>query len=123
MVFCSASAWQWLKNQNRDCYAAEFVCKMNLQKKEDKHFHFSIEKEYSLILNAYKKITGYNTLLERNKIIDNSIRFRNPFTDILNIAQAELLNRYKHSDKSDIQLDNAIFVSINHIAAAMQTTG
>ena len=91
--------------------------------KEDTDFHFSIEKEYSLILNAYKKITGYNTLLERNKIIDNSIRFRNPFTDILNIAQVELLHRYKHSYKSDIQLDNAIFVSINHIAAAMQTTG
>ena len=86
-------------------------------------FHSQIEKEYSLILNAYKKITGYNTLLERNKIIDNSIQFRNPFTDILSIAQVELLNRYKNSDKNDIQLDNAIFVSINHIAAAMQTTG
>ena len=91
--------------------------------KKDKAFHSLIEKEYFLILNAYKKITGYKTLLERNKIIDNSIRFRNPFTDILNIAQVELLNRYKNSDKNDMQLDNAIFGSINHIAAAMQTTG
>ena len=91
--------------------------------KKDKAFHSLIEKEYFLILNAYKKITGHKTLLERNKIIDNSIRFRNPFTDILNIAQVELLNRYKNSDKNDMQLDNAIFGSINHIAAAMQTTG
>ena len=91
--------------------------------KKDRDFHFLIEEEYNLILNAYKKITKYETLLERNEIIGNSIQFRNPFTDILNIAQAELLKRYKHSNKSDIQFDNAIFVSINHIAAAMQTTG
>ena len=91
--------------------------------KKDRDFHFLIEKEYNLILDAYKKITEYETLLERNKIIGNSIQFRNPFTDILNIAQAELLKRYKYLNKSDIHLDNAIFVSINHIAAAMQTTG
>ena len=94
-----------------------------VKSEKDIAFHSQIEKEYTLILNAYKKITGYSTLLERNKIIDNSIRFRNPFTDILSIAQVELLNRYKNSDKNDMQLDNAIFVSINHIAAAMQTTG
>jgi phosphoenolpyruvate carboxylase len=75
------------------------------------------------LLNAYKKITGYDTLLERNKIIDSSIRFRNPFTDILNCAQAELLDRYRSVNEKNVELDNAIFLSINHIAAAMQTTG
>ena len=90
---------------------------------EDLSFHLTIEKEFERTLYAYKKITGYNSLLERNKVIDSSINFRNPFTDILNFAQAELLNRYRQSNKKDSKLDNAIFVSINHIAAAMQTTG
>ena len=90
---------------------------------EDLSFHSTIEKEFECTLYAYKKITGYNSLLERNKVIDSSINFRNPFTDILNFAQAELLSRYRESNKKDSKLDNAIFISINHIAAAMQTTG
>ena len=90
---------------------------------EDLSFHSTIEKEFERTLYAYKKITGYNSLLERNKVIDSSINFRNPFTDILNFAQAELLSRYRSSNKKDSKLDNAIFISINHIAAAMQTTG
>ena len=90
---------------------------------EDLSFHLAIEKEFERTLYAYKKITGYNSLLERNKVIDSSINFRNPFTDILNFAQAELLSRYRASNKKDRKLDNAIFISINHIAAAMQTTG
>ena len=90
---------------------------------KDLSFHSKIEKEFALTLYAYKKITGFNSLLERNKVIDNSINFRNPFTDILNFAQAELLSRYRKSDKKDSNLDNAIYISINHIAAAMQTTG
>ncbi len=63
--------------------------------KEEISFHKAVEIEFNLLLNAYKKITGYETLLERNKIIDSSIRFRNPFTDILNCAQSELLERYR----------------------------
>ena len=90
---------------------------------KDLSFHSKIEKEFALTLYAYRKITGFNSLLERNKVIDNSINFRNPFTDILNFAQAELLTSYRKSDKKDSNLDNAIYVSINHIAAAMQTTG
>ncbi len=91
--------------------------------KEEISFHNAVESEFNLLLNAYKKITGYDTLLERNKIIDSSIRFRNPFTDILNCAQSELLNRYRSVNEKNVELDNAIFLSINHIAAAMQTTG
>ena len=91
--------------------------------KEEIAFHNTVESEFMLLLSAYKKITGYETLLERNKIIDSSIRFRNPFTDILNCAQAELLDRYRSLNEKNVELDNAIFLSINHIAAAMQTTG
>ena len=90
---------------------------------QEREFCKLIEEDYNLAVSSYKKITGYNSLLERNKVIDSSINFRNPFTDILNFTQAELLSRYRASNKKDSKLDNAIFISINHIAAAMQTTG
>ena len=74
-------------------------------------------------LKAYRTISGYDSLLERNRIISNSIDFRNPLTDLLNYAQVELINRSRNSEKEDPELDSAIFSSINNIAAAMQTTG
>jgi len=91
--------------------------------KNEKNFHKVIEGEFSLALNAYKTISGYNYLLERNSIISNSIDFRNPLTDLLNYAQVELINRSRNSEIIDPKLESAIFSSINNIAAAMQTTG
>ena len=91
--------------------------------KNEKNFHKIIRDEFSLALEAYKTISGYDSLLERNRIISNSIDFRNPLTDLLNYAQVELINRSRNSEKEDPELDGAIFSSINNIAAAMQTTG
>ena len=91
--------------------------------KSEKQFHQVVQNEYELCFNAYKKITGYQILLERNKVISSLINFRNPITDLLSYVQVELLNRHKKHIDRGVDLDNAIFMSINHIAAAMQTTG
>jgi phosphoenolpyruvate carboxylase len=50
---------------------------------------------------------------------------RNPYTDVLNLIQVELLRRYAHaaSDSERDTLRMLIFQSINGIAAAMQATG
>ena len=86
-------------------------------------FMIQFLKDSILAINAYKKITGYNSPLERNKIISSSILFRNPFTDLLNYGQIELLKRYKKLKTKDENLDKIIFSSISHLAAAMQTSG
>ena len=92
--------------------------------KKEKVFHRIILKEYQLCLNAYKNITGYANLLDRNHVISNSIAFRNPFADLLNIIQVLLLRRRRENrDRLNQDLDRSIFMSINAIAAAMQTTG
>ena len=68
--------------------------------------------------------TQIENLLDRNPVISNSIAFRNPFTDLLNIIQVILLRRQmENKDLTDHDLDKSIFMSINAIAAAMQTTG
>ncbi|MBD3290284.1 phosphoenolpyruvate carboxylase, partial [candidate division KSB1 bacterium] len=54
----------------------------------------------------------------------NTIRFRNPYTDVLNLLQVELLRRYRQSkDNEDEATRYALYLSINGIAAAMQSTG
>ncbi len=90
---------------------------------QERSFCKLIEKDYYLAMNSYKKITGYNFLLERNKVISSSIKYRNPLTDLLNYAQIELLQRYQNSKDQNNDLDIIIFSSINHLAAAMQTSG
>jgi phosphoenolpyruvate carboxylase len=46
---------------------------------------------------------------------------RNPYTDVLNLLQIELLRRMTEGD--DPELRRSLFLSINGIAAAMQSTG
>ena len=87
------------------------------------HFIKSIEVDYRLAMKAYEKITGYNYPLERNKVISSSINYRNPFTDLLNYSQIELLKRHQSLDQQTKESEAIIFSSINHLAAAMQTSG
>jgi phosphoenolpyruvate carboxylase len=93
--------------------------------------HGSEDKFNDLIANDYKKaeeailkITDQKHVLDNSKVIFNSIRFRNPFTYPLNLMQVELLNRWKEKGGTEEEtLRNALFLSINGIAAAMQSTG
>ena len=100
------------------------ISELYAKTKNEKAFHTILMKEYHLCLNAYKNVSGYANLLDRNPVISNSIAFRNPFTDLLNIIQVLLLRRRReNNDQVNQDLDRSIFMSINAIAAAMQTTG
>ena len=50
-----------------------------------------------------------------------TIRYRNPATDVLNVAQVELMRRWRET--GDDATRDALFLSLNAIAAAMQSTG
>ena len=82
-----------------------------------------MENEFEKIMHAYQKLSGNKTLLERNSVIENSIRFRNSEADVLNLIQVELLKRWKLYNNGDERLRQSILLSINGNAASMQTTG
>ncbi len=71
---------------------------------------------------ALLDITGRDDLLEGDPVIRKSIRLRNPYTDVLNLLQVELLERARADSSSD-RLREALFLSVNGVAAAMQSTG
>ena len=85
-------------------------------------FNDAIADDFQQAREAILDITGQDAILENSRVILNSIHFRNPFTYPLNLMQAELLKRWR-DDKENKELREALFLSINGIAAAMQSTG
>ncbi|CAN5178077.1 hypothetical protein BH23GEM4_BH23GEM4_18440 [soil metagenome] len=85
-------------------------------------FHELIEENYERARRGILAITGHEELLENDPVIRRSIQLRNPYTDVLNLLQLELLRRARRGG-DDETLRQALFLSINGIAAAMQSTG
>jgi phosphoenolpyruvate carboxylase len=87
-------------------------------------FHETILRDFEAASGAIVQITGQQEVFDYNPVIRKSIALRNPYTDVLNLLQIELLERHRASTSGDEeQLRRALFLSINGIAAAMQSTG
>ena len=97
----------------------------DLYNTEPSKFHNLLVENFEKAEEWITSITEYEHILDHNKVIQNSILFRNPFTYPLNFIQAELLKRWKNADEKEQkeQLTEVLFLNINGIAAAMQSTG
>lgn len=88
-------------------------------------FHDILAKEFTQAKEAILKITDQKKILDNRKVIQDSIHFRNHFTYPLNVIQVELLKRWDQAaDETEREaLRNVLYLSINSVAAAMQSTG
>ena len=66
--------------------------------------------------------TGQAHLLERNPVLDASVRLRLPYIEPLNLLQVELLKRYRGGE-TDPRVAEGIHLSINAIATALRNSG
>ncbi|HTV09287.1 MAG TPA: phosphoenolpyruvate carboxylase [Candidatus Aquilonibacter sp.] len=89
-----------------------------------------LEEEFARTTRMVLAVTGQQTLLERNPVLANSIRLRNPYVDPMSLLQLELLTRKRAEDNSSPQfaatraeLDRAITATINGISAGLRNTG
>ena len=86
--------------------------------------HTRLADEFGRAERAILAITGQTALLDNNPVIQQSIRERNPDTDVLNALQVELLRRWREADGDERDaLHGLIMLSVNALAAAMQSTG
>ena len=81
--------------------------------------------QFDALVKLYNKITPKEVIKER-KEFRKAIFIRNNYTEMLNILQANIMNKltnkkYKNSDKK--YLDDALMTSIAGISAAMKNTG
>ncbi len=87
-------------------------------------FHARLAEEFARAERAVLAITGQSALLDNNPVIQQSIRERNPDTDAINALQVELLRRWRSAKDDDKPALRAlILLSVNALAAAMQSTG
>jgi len=80
---------------------------------------------------AVLRVSGRAAPADDNVILQRALRLRNPYVDVLNLLQAELLQRKRFIAAlappapvaDDEALDDALLVTINGIAAGMQKSG
>jgi phosphoenolpyruvate carboxylase len=89
----------------------------------------TLEEEFQLTRRMILAITGQSTLLERNGVLERSIRLRNPYVDPMSLIQIELIRRKRanpdqHEDSPEAHsLNRAITATINGISAGLRNTG
>ena len=83
-----------------------------------------LRAEHERTRAAVLDLTGRDDLMAHAPVVGRSIDDRNPWTDALNLAQIELLGRWRRAgDDERAELRPVIQASINGLAAAMQSTG
>lgn len=84
----------------------------------------AIQQAFERTRDALLQLTGSDALLAHNPVIMKSIRLRNPYTDTLNLIQVDLMKRLRAASGSEKEaLAEVMLMSVNGIAAAMQSTG
>ncbi len=81
-----------------------------------------LEAEFLLTRRMVLAVTGQSALLERNPVLEHSIRLRNPYVDPMSLLQVELIRRKRQGEDS-AELNRAITATINGIAAGLRNTG
>jgi phosphoenolpyruvate carboxylase len=81
-----------------------------------------LEEEFARTSRMVLAVTGQKELIDRNPVLANSIRLRNPYVDPLSLLQLDMLRR-KRAGEGSAELDRAIAATINGISAGLRNTG
>jgi phosphoenolpyruvate carboxylase len=81
-----------------------------------------LEEEFLRSQRMILRVAGQRELLQRNRVLSQSIRLRNPYVDPMSLIQVELLRR-KQVGKNSAELEYPLGATINGIAAGLHNTG
>ena len=82
-----------------------------------------IQQEHASTLQWVMALNGNTWLLQHDQRLALSIRLRNPYIDPISVMQADLLKRWRDSDREDDALLHALVASINGVSQGVQNTG
>ncbi len=112
-----------IDNAIRELARAHLEMAERYSRQAENGYHQDIVSEFEMARDHLLSISQEDELLASNPVIRKSISLRNPYTDVLNMLQIELMHRNRDEALKTSKLRHALFSSINGIAAAMQSTG
>jgi phosphoenolpyruvate carboxylase len=82
-----------------------------------------IEEEYQRTVRWVLEITESKRLLERQPVLEESIRLRNPYVDPLNFLQIRFLEKWRRARRPPPELHRLLQITVGGIAFGMKSTG
>ena len=87
----------------------------------------TLHAEFELTHRMVLAVLGQTSLLQKNNVLSQSIRLRNPYVDPMSLIQVELIRRKRAAlaagQPVPAELDRAITATINGISAGLRNTG
>jgi len=93
---------------------------------DDQRLFAPIAEEYSRTRAAVLEVVESRELLDRQPVVQESVRLRNPYVDPLNAIQVEMLQRYRDPAADDGERERVrrpLLRTIAGIAAGLRNTG
>ena len=92
---------------------------------DDDRLFTPIAEEHERTTQAVLEIVETRALLDRQPVLQRSVRLRNPYVDPMNAIQVELLRRYRGAATEEERevARRPLLRSIAGIAAALRNTG
>ncbi|HZD21936.1 MAG TPA: phosphoenolpyruvate carboxylase, partial [Acidimicrobiia bacterium] len=89
---------------------------------EHRHLLGLIRSEYEKTIEEILALRGTNELLEDSPLLQRTLGVRDIYLDPINYLQVSLLSRSRSAEESP-DLDRALLLTVNGIAAGMRNTG
>ena len=82
-----------------------------------------IQEEYERSVRTVLEVSGSTKLLERQPVLAESIRLRNPYVDPLNFLQTRFLEKWRRAPDQQPEILHLLQITVGGIAFGMKSTG
>ncbi len=82
-----------------------------------------LQQEHQLTVATILELQETSELLERDPMLQRSIRLRNPYIDPMSLVQVDLLQRWRAGDRQDPELERVLIQTVRGIARGLRNTG